>query len=164
MWFQQFDGPANEFSAILGAPWVYRMAERLRSKSSNTLQFSFGHDVYLFDWIMKVTLLPVMTALGLFPERAFKPLGTKSIEWNREFRGGNIIPFCGNLVVEKIKCSDGRYVRILNNQIPGIRSLILWSSSSSRMRERPIRIHGWNLWDGSIFKSEYQEESGGIRR
>lgn len=64
-----------------------------------------------------------MTALGLFPERAFKSLGTKEIEWNRAFRGGNLVPFGGNLVIEKLNCSDGQaYVRVLNNQVPGISS------------------------------------------
>jgi hypothetical protein len=67
-----------------------------------------------------------VTALGLFSKRAFEPLETKNIEWNREFRGGNIIPFCGNLVIEKLNCSDGQnYVRVLNNQVPGISSLNL---------------------------------------
>jgi hypothetical protein len=94
------------------APWVQRMGERLRSNSSTTLHFSFGHDV---------TILPVMTALGLFSAAAYKPLGTDGIGWSRAFRGGNHVPFCANIVVEKLQCSEAAYVRVLNNQVPGIR-------------------------------------------
>src|SRR2546423_2991496 len=66
------------------APWVHRMAKRLRSNSSNSLYFSFGHDVYpSFFELIQVTILPVLTALGLFPKSAYKPLGTDAIEWSR---------------------------------------------------------------------------------
>ena len=88
------------------------MGERLRSDSSTALHFSFGHDV---------TILPIMTALGLFSAAAYKPLGTDGIEWSRAFRGGNHVPFCANIVVEKLQCSEADYVRVLNNQVPGIR-------------------------------------------
>jgi hypothetical protein len=61
-----------------------------------------------------------MMALGLFPETAQKPLRTDAIKWSRTFRTGNHVPFCGNLIVEKLKCADAEYVRVLNNQVPGI--------------------------------------------
>ena len=70
-------------------------------------------------------MLPVLTALGLFPKSAYNPLGTDAIEWSRTFRGGNLIPFCANIAVEKIRCTDADYVRILNNQVPGISHDIL---------------------------------------
>lgn len=120
IWFQHYDGPANTFSAALGyprnhdysdgsAPWVERMAHRLRSNSSQKLYFSFGHDI---------TILPVLTALGLFSESAFTPLRTDAVDWYRSFRGGNHVPFCANLVVEKLQCPEADYVRVLNNQVP----------------------------------------------
>jgi len=96
------------------------MAKRLRSNASQALHFSFGHDVLLlFYRLIQVTLLPVLSALGVFPSSAYIPLGTNAIEWYRTFRGGNHVPFCGNIVVEKVHCPNGYYVRILNNQIPG---------------------------------------------
>jgi hypothetical protein len=102
------------------APWVERMAERLRANTSEKLYFSFGHDVRaLSNFLMQVTVLPVLTALGMFSKRAYRPLGANGIEWSRDFRAGNLVPFCGNVVVEKLRCSDGDYVRILNNQVPG---------------------------------------------
>lgn len=94
------------------APWVEQMAHRLRSNSSLKLYFSFGHDI---------TILPVLTALGLLPESAFTPLRTDTMDWYRSFRGGNHVPFCANLVVEKLRCPEDDYVRVLNNQVPSIR-------------------------------------------
>jgi len=86
------------------------MAYRLRSNSSQKLYFSFGHDI---------TILPVLTALGLFPDSTFTPFPTDGIDWYRSFRGGNLVPFCANLVVEKLRCTEFDYVRVLNNQVPG---------------------------------------------
>jgi hypothetical protein len=96
------------------------MGERLRSKSSEKLYFSFGHDVHApaVSMLMQVTIFPVLTALGVFPKEAYIPLGTKAIQWNRAFRSGNLVPFCGNVIVEKLRCADGDYVRVLNNQVP----------------------------------------------
>jgi hypothetical protein len=70
--------------------------------------------------LIQITILPVLTALGLFPNGAYKPLGAEAIEWNRAFRAGNHIPFCGNIIVEKLRCDHANYVRILNNQVPSI--------------------------------------------
>ena len=70
--------------------------------------------------ILQITVLPVMTALGLFPDRAYKPLNAERIDWHRAFRCGNNVPFCGNIIVEKLHCHHADYVRILNNQVPGI--------------------------------------------
>jgi hypothetical protein len=109
------------------------MGERLRSNSSSKLHFSFGHDV---------TILPIMTALGLFPAAAYKPLGTDGIEWSRAFRGGNHVPFCANIVVEKLQCSDADYVRVLNNQVPGI-----WHHQFMHVYNSPFgRMWRWSLW------------------
>jgi len=85
------------------------MAKRLRSKSAQKLYFSFGHDV---------TILPVLTALGVFPPDSDVPLGTKAIEFSRPFHGGNHVPFCGNVIVEKLACEKADYVRVSNNQVP----------------------------------------------
>jgi hypothetical protein len=113
------------------------MGERLLSNSSTKLHFSFGHDV---------TILPVMTAMGLFPASAHKPLGTDGIEWSRSFRGGNHIPFCGNLVLEKLQCADADYVRVLNNQVPGIAPIQMSHvdiSSLGRLWSWSVWVHGW---------------------
>ena len=103
------------------------MAKRLRSKSSQTLHFSFGHDVFPPNdvGLTQVTVLPVLTALGVFPPGAGDQLGTKAIEWSRIFRVGNIVPFCGNVAIEKLHCGKKDFVRVLNNQVPGIRPLLL---------------------------------------
>ena len=117
------------------APWVQRMAHRLRSNSSQKLYFSFGHDI---------TILPVLTALGLFPGSAFTPLGTDAIDWYRSFRGGSHVPFCANLVVEKLRCKEADYVRVLNNQVPGtaFQSRVN-DSSSRRLWKRSVGILRW---------------------
>ena len=60
----------------------------------------------------------MLSALAVFPEEASDPLGTDAIKWNRAFRGGNYIPFCGNVVVEKLECDNGEYIRVLSNQVP----------------------------------------------
>lgn len=54
----------------------------------------------------------------MFSTEASHPLETDAIKWNRAFRGGNYIPFCGNVVVEKLECDNRDYVRVLSNQIP----------------------------------------------
>jgi acid phosphatase len=70
--------------------------------------------------LTQITILPILSALGLFPDRAYEPFGTDAIEWSRAFRGGNYVPFCANLIVEKLRCTDEEYVRVLNNQVPSI--------------------------------------------
>jgi len=42
------------------------------------------------------------------------------IDWSRGFKGADWVPFCGNLVVEKLQCEDAQYVRVVSNQIPGL--------------------------------------------
>jgi hypothetical protein len=66
-----------------------------------------------------VTILPVLTALAVFPPGAYDELGTDGIDWSRGFKGGNWVPFCGNVVVEKLECEEADYVRVLSNQMPG---------------------------------------------
>lgn len=84
----------------------------------------------ILNFLMQITILPVLTALGLFPDRAYEPLGGNGIDWHRAFRTGNHVPFCGNLIVEKIRCHHADYVRVLNNQVPGIILIDLVYSSS----------------------------------
>jgi hypothetical protein len=64
-------------------------------------------------------LVPVISALGILPEAAYEPLRTDAIDWFRSFKAGDYVPFCGNLVVEKLQCQNGDYVRVLSNQVPG---------------------------------------------
>jgi len=114
-----------------------------------------------------------MTALGLFSKKAHEPLGTKAIEWNRGFRGGNIIPFCGNLVIEKLNCSDGQnYIRVLNNQVPGIPlqfpNLVPlegcgvgpsgFTDGICEVRFLELNLNA----DGGVFTSRYPEKGGGV--
>jgi acid phosphatase len=68
--------------------------------------------------LTKVTVLPVLSALGVFPAGAEEPLGTSAIEWSRPFKAGNHVPFCANVIIEKLECGGGEYVRVLNNQVP----------------------------------------------
>lgn len=76
--------------------------------------------MFLLDLLTQVTILPVLSALGVFPKSAYDELGTDGINWWRGFKGGDWVPFCANLVVEKLQCENADYVRILSNQIPGI--------------------------------------------
>jgi len=62
----------------------------------------------------------VLSALAVFPPTAYNELGVDGIDWSRGFTGANWVPFCGNLVVEKLGCEDADYVRVLSNQIPGL--------------------------------------------
>jgi len=62
----------------------------------------------------------VLSALALFPSTAYNELGVDGIVWSRGFKGADWVPFCGNLVVEKLQCEDAEYVRVLSNQIPGL--------------------------------------------
>lgn len=108
------------------------------TKDGGTPPFKFIRNIIFFirsrcnflplwcAYIHKITILPVLTALGLFPDRAYEPLGAKAIDWYRAFRGGNHIPFCGNVVVEKLQCAHADYVRILNNQVPSIIFVDVW--------------------------------------
>jgi hypothetical protein len=67
-----------------------------------------------------VTILPILSALDVFPPGAYDDLGANGINWSREFKAGNWVPFCGNVVVEKLQCEDADYIRVLSNQMPGI--------------------------------------------
>ena len=78
-----------------------------------------------------MALLPVLTALGMFPKRAYEPLGTDAIEWSRAFRTGNHVPFCGNVIVEKLRCEKADYIRVLNNQVPSISVRFVGNISST---------------------------------
>ncbi|KAI1313733.1 histidine phosphatase superfamily [Xylaria venustula] len=117
-------GYGNQVSGYVGLPWLNATANLLLSNnSSEDMYVSFTHR----------ELPPmVVVAMGLFNNSDFG--GSEStindtmpldrINYRRAWKSSNILPFLGNLAIERLSCNgtygydDGEYYRVLINSAP----------------------------------------------
>ncbi|KAJ7681800.1 histidine phosphatase superfamily [Mycena rosella] len=105
-------GFANELLARLT-----RSAVRDRTQTNATLDadpatFPLDRTVYA-DFSHDNAMVAIFGALGLF--RQPRPLSTAGPDARRTWRTHEMVPFSGRMVVEKLACDGGEYVRILVN-------------------------------------------------
>lgn len=93
-------GPGNHYSAVMGALWLNATANILTGgPSRGRLFFSFVHDG---------DILPVLTALNLFPPAIQPSLPTSHRLNPRAFRTSQLVPMAGRLILELLSCSQAK--------------------------------------------------------
>ncbi|KAI0199917.1 histidine acid phosphatase [Astrocystis sublimbata] len=117
-------GYGNRASGFVGLPWLNASANLLLAdKSDEDVYVSFTHR----------ELPPMVTvAMGLFNNSAFGGVESRindtmpldRINYRRAWKSSDIMPFLGNLAMERLKCTgapgydDGDYYRVLVNSAP----------------------------------------------
>lgn len=119
-------GYGNDLSGVIGFPWANATAQLLLADSAD-------EDMYV-SFVHRRLPSAVAVAFGLFNNSAFSgaddvnatmPLDT--INHRRAWRSSHIVPFLGNVAVERMACdsygfrdgsTEGEYYRVLVNQTP----------------------------------------------
>ncbi|KAI0183520.1 histidine acid phosphatase [Xylaria flabelliformis] len=117
-------GYGNQVTGFVGLPWLNATANLLLSEHSDEdIYVSFTHR----------ELPPMVTvAMGLFNNSAFggsasainDTMPLDRINYQRQWKSSYVLPFLGNLAIEKLNCSgtygydDGEYYRVLVNSAP----------------------------------------------
>ncbi|RAL00140.1 putative histidine acid phosphatase [Aspergillus ibericus CBS 121593] len=123
-------GYGRPLSPVLGFPWVNASYSLL---SANTTD----QDIYV-SFTHREVPPTVATALGLFNNSAYsgadninETMPTDEVNYNRAWKSSNILPFLGNIGIERMECdgrsgyTEGVYYRVLVNEavkpVPGCR-------------------------------------------
>ncbi|TRX91291.1 hypothetical protein FHL15_007896 [Xylaria flabelliformis] len=117
-------GYGNQVTGFVGLPWLNATANLLLGEHSDEdIYVSFTHR----------ELPPMVTvAMGLFNNSAFggsasainDTMPLDRINYQRQWKSSYVLPFLGNLAIEKLNCSgtygydDGEYYRVLVNSAP----------------------------------------------
>ncbi|KAE8143730.1 histidine phosphatase superfamily [Aspergillus pseudotamarii] len=114
-------GYGNHASPRIGFPWV--------NASFNVLSTNSNQDVYV-SFTHRELPPTVITALGLFNNSAFsgadnvnKTMPTDKLNYGRQWKSSDILPFLTNIAIEKMSCDsygydEGDYYRVLVNSSP----------------------------------------------
>ena len=101
-------GYGNPIAPQLGTPWV-RSALDILSANDTSI---FNQSLYISFTHREEPPL-VMTALGLFNNSAYYPgldvnstMPTDRINYAREWKTSNILPFLGHVAIERLQCSN----------------------------------------------------------
>ncbi|KAI0976450.1 histidine acid phosphatase [Xylaria arbuscula] len=118
-------GYGNQVSGYVGLPWLNATANLL-------LGNGIGNEDMYISFTHRELPPMVVVAMGLFNNSAFG--GSEStindtmpldrISYRRAWKSSNILPFLGNLAIERLNCNgtygydDGEYYRVLINSAP----------------------------------------------
>ncbi|KAK3985399.1 histidine phosphatase superfamily [Cladorrhinum sp. PSN332] len=120
-------GYGSEVSGVMGLPWVRATGDLLMSDddTDEELYVSFAH---------RAAPPAIAVAMGLFNNSEFgggggarnvnETMPLDRINHRRAWRASHILPFLGNIAIERLNCSgsygfnDGDYYRVLVNNAP----------------------------------------------
>ncbi|KAJ7137743.1 histidine phosphatase superfamily [Mycena epipterygia] len=105
-------GFVNELLARLTRTPVRDRTQTNRTLDADPATFPLDRTVYA-DFSHDNTMVAIFGALGLF--RQPRPLSTAEPDARRTWRTHAMVPFSGRMVVEKMACGGGEYVRVLVN-------------------------------------------------
>ncbi|KAJ2971825.1 hypothetical protein NQ176_g7508 [Zarea fungicola] len=119
-------GYGNAVAGYNGLPWLNATGNLLMSNEKNS-----SIDDLLVSFTHRELPPMVIVAMGLFNNSEFNgaanindTMPTNRINYRREWKSSNILPFLGNIAIERLKCSgsygyqDGDYYRALVNSAP----------------------------------------------
>jgi hypothetical protein len=105
-------GYTNELLARLTGTAVQDHTQTNTTLDGDPATFPLNRTIYV-DFSHDNTMIAIFSALGLFRQR--RPLSTAGPDARRTWRTHQMVPFSGRMVVEKMACDGGEYVRILVN-------------------------------------------------
>ncbi|CAK5265068.1 unnamed protein product [Mycena citricolor] len=105
-------GYVNELLARLTRSAVRDHTQTNRTLDSDPATFPLDRTIYA-DFSHDNTMIAIVAALGLFRQR--QPLSARHVDPSRTWRIHEMVPFAGRIVVEKLGCGDGEFVRVLVN-------------------------------------------------
>ncbi|KAJ6525468.1 phytase [Mycena vulgaris] len=105
-------GYTNELLARLTGTAVHDHTQTNTTLDADPATFPLNRTIYA-DFSHDNTMVAIFGALGLF--RQPRPLSTATPDARRTWRTHEMVPFSGRMVVEKMACGGGEYVRILVN-------------------------------------------------
>ncbi|KAK3689492.1 histidine acid phosphatase [Podospora appendiculata] len=119
-------GYGSDINGVIGLPWLKATADLLLKNDGSNEQ-----DLYV-SFTHRELPPTVLVAMGLFNNSAFSGTAEKindtmplnHINHRRAWKSSRILPFLGNIAVERLNCSgsygfaDGEYYRVLVNNSP----------------------------------------------
>lgn len=148
-------GYVNELLARLTGLPVQDSTQTNRTLDSSPETFPLDRPMYA-DFSHDNTMIAVHAALGLFQQRtALDPLRPDE---DRTWVVARMVPFAGRLVVEKIRCGGGLFVRALVNEE------VQRMSFCEGTEKRPLRMEGSGMCtlDGFVRSQGYARANGGM--
>ena len=109
-------GHGNPLSPYLGFPFL-----NATSTLFNTLSASPSKQRFFLSFTHREVPPFIATALGLFnsSNAQVEEFPTDRVNWSRQWRMSELIPFLGHLGFELVECTDGKeYIRVLANSAP----------------------------------------------
>ncbi|OAA72343.1 Histidine acid phosphatase, eukaryotic [Cordyceps fumosorosea ARSEF 2679] len=125
-------GYGSSIAGYNGLPWLKATGELLMSNPTNSsANSSSSVDDLLVSFTHREMPPMVIVAMGLFNNSDFggapnvnDTMPTDRINYRRAWKSSNILPFLGNIAIERLRCSssygyeDGEFYRVLVNSSP----------------------------------------------
>ncbi|KAJ6782718.1 hypothetical protein PWT90_04988 [Aphanocladium album] len=171
-------GYGNNVAGYNGLPWLKATGELLmgdKKKNNSSNSNSSGENEDLLVSFTHRELPPmVIVAMGLFNNSDFggaanvnDTMPTDRINYRRSWKSSSILPFLGNIAIERLKCSgsygydDGDYYRVLVNSAPqplpscadGPGTSCSRDSFSKYLKERADMFNGFTKHCGAKYKN-----------
>ncbi|EGX89713.1 histidine acid phosphatase, putative [Cordyceps militaris CM01] len=124
-------GYGSNVAGYNGLPWLKATGDLLMSNAKNGSNGSSTVDDLLVSFTHREMPPMVIVAMGLFNNSEFsgasninETMPTDRINYRRAWKSSSILPFLGNIAIERLECSgsfgydDGEYYRVLVNSSP----------------------------------------------
>ncbi|KAF9038922.1 acid phosphatase [Hymenopellis radicata] len=107
-------GYVNELLARLTGTAVNDSTQTNSTLDSSAETFPLDRVMYA-DFSHDNQMIAIYAAMGLFSQPEVEPLSLGDPNASRTWRADRLVPFSSRMVVEKVACADGEFVRVLVN-------------------------------------------------